>query len=240
VARQEVYRILDELREKGLVEDILGTPNEFRSVPIIEGVSILLQRRKNEFAKLQNETRKLLEREARLNKKAEKFLEKEYQCIMIPAKEAIDLRVTKTFARTNTRIAVLSTMKRLAVTLRKYGFEGAVKRGVRIKVISEEPESSQFFERNVPSLLGSSNFELRYISHSPNTAFACFDGREVYIATDAKAGADDVPLLWSNNPSIIGLVLDYFELEWNIALKTCLRKGTSTRKSKPENGHVVK
>jgi sugar-specific transcriptional regulator TrmB len=224
VPRQEVYRILAELREKGLVEEILSTPNEFRPVSITEGASILLQRRKSEVAKLQSETRKLVETEAGLSKEAEKFLEKEYQCIMIPAKETLNLRVAETFARTHASIDVLSTVKRLAVTLEEYGYDDAVKRGVEVRVISEEPEGRQFFERNVPSLFGGSNFELRYMPHSPDTAFACFDGREVYITTNVKARADEAPLLWSNNPSIVGLVLDCFELEWNNALKSRPKK----------------
>jgi sugar-specific transcriptional regulator TrmB len=188
VARQEVYRILAELREKGLVEEILDAPNEFRPVSITEGASILLQRRKSEVAKLQDETRKLVETEARLSKEAEKCLEKEYECIMIPAKETLDLRVAEAFARTHTSIDVLSTVKRFTVTLKEYGYEDAVERGVQVRVISEEPEDRQVFERNVPSLFKNSNFELRYISHSSNTAFACFDGREVYITTNVKAG----------------------------------------------------
>jgi sugar-specific transcriptional regulator TrmB len=231
VARQDIYRVLIELQEKGLVEKILATPNEFKPIPLIEAASILLQRKKNEVSKLQDETRKLVETMARLSKEEQKFLEKGYQCVMIPAKKALALRVAETFARTYTSIGLLSTVKRLAVFLSEYGFDGAIKRGVRLRVISEEPEDKQFFERIVPSFFKSSNFELRYMSNSINTAFSCFDGREVYIATNVRAGVNEVPVLWSNNPSIVGLVSDFFEHIWNSALKSRPEKSQASRKA---------
>jgi len=230
VARQDIYRVLVELQEKGLVEKVLATPTEFKPVPLTEAASILLQRKKNEVYKLQNEIRKLVKIEARLSKKEKGFSEKEYQWVMVPAKETLRLRIDETFKRTRTSIDALSPLKRVAVFLKEYGYEDAVKRGVRVRIISQEPEDKQLFKKIVPSLFASSNFEIRYLSHFPNTGFACFDGREVYVATDMNAGANEVPLLWSNNPSIVGLALDCFELEWNIALKSRTEKRHVSRK----------
>ncbi len=42
LARQEVYRILHELHNLGLVEKIISTPTEYQGVPIQDGISVLM------------------------------------------------------------------------------------------------------------------------------------------------------------------------------------------------------
>jgi sugar-specific transcriptional regulator TrmB len=41
-ARQEVYRILEELHDRGLVEKSIATPTEFSAIKVQEAISILV------------------------------------------------------------------------------------------------------------------------------------------------------------------------------------------------------
>ena len=41
IARQDIYRIINELVELGLVQKIIKTPNEFEAIPIMDGFSIV-------------------------------------------------------------------------------------------------------------------------------------------------------------------------------------------------------
>ena len=61
VSRPDVYRVLNQLQDLGLVEKIIAKPEEFRAIPIEEGVSILLQRRINKTRELQNRGLKLVQ-----------------------------------------------------------------------------------------------------------------------------------------------------------------------------------
>jgi sugar-specific transcriptional regulator TrmB len=45
VARQDVYQVLSELGEKGLIEKILAKPEKFRPIPVNEAISILVLER---------------------------------------------------------------------------------------------------------------------------------------------------------------------------------------------------
>jgi hypothetical protein len=51
VARQEAYRVLDELQEKGLVEKIIARPTEFEPIPIDDCIYILIKGKKMKFLK---------------------------------------------------------------------------------------------------------------------------------------------------------------------------------------------
>jgi len=57
VARQDIYRILSELQKLCLIEKVIVKPTEFRPLPIEECFSFLLQRRKDETAKLQKQAK---------------------------------------------------------------------------------------------------------------------------------------------------------------------------------------
>jgi sugar-specific transcriptional regulator TrmB len=52
VARQEVYRILSDLQEKGLVEKVIDKPTKFKPIPASDAISILLQRRNEQNRQL--------------------------------------------------------------------------------------------------------------------------------------------------------------------------------------------
>ena len=46
MARQQVYRVLAELQDKGLVEKIISIPTEFEPVPIEDCMFVLIERKK--------------------------------------------------------------------------------------------------------------------------------------------------------------------------------------------------
>jgi sugar-specific transcriptional regulator TrmB len=57
VASQDVYRVLDDLQEKGLVEKIIAKPTMYKATPIKEGLSILLQNKKEEFIETEKQVK---------------------------------------------------------------------------------------------------------------------------------------------------------------------------------------
>ncbi len=55
VGRQDIYRILTELQDLGLVKKIFTMPTEFEPMPIEQGLSLLLKHRDDETSKLRKE-----------------------------------------------------------------------------------------------------------------------------------------------------------------------------------------
>lgn len=56
VGRQELYRILNELFDAGLIQKDISTPTNFLAVPFSKGVLILLNRRRNEVFELERKS----------------------------------------------------------------------------------------------------------------------------------------------------------------------------------------
>ena len=90
----------------------------------------------------------------------------------------------------------------------KQDVKGALSRGVRLRVITEETENPQtardMFGFEHPLLT------VKHISAPVPICMMIFDDKEVHI----RMCEDDVPSLWSNNHHIINLSRKYFDEMW--------------------------
>jgi sugar-specific transcriptional regulator TrmB len=211
VGRQDIYRVLLELQKIGIVEKVIAKPSQYRAIPMAEAVSMLFQQKKNEVTKLQAEAVKLIETQC---PNAQEIIQDKYEYIMIP-KEILDLRVSQAFKRIQISLSVSSTFKILSEALLMPRYAEAIKRGIQVRVIVNTENKNYLNLKQ--SFSTKPNFKIRYIAHPATASFVIFDEREIYMSTNTEAiflGAD---ALWSNYPSIVNLLLDYFETLWNVA-----------------------
>ena len=61
VARQDVYRILETLQEIGLVEKIICRPIEYVAIPLEDGLTKLVERKRTEFGETKKRADKIKE-----------------------------------------------------------------------------------------------------------------------------------------------------------------------------------
>ena len=57
VAPQDVYRVLTELQEKGLVEKIIAKPAMYKATTFKESISVLLQNKKEEYIEIEKQVK---------------------------------------------------------------------------------------------------------------------------------------------------------------------------------------
>jgi sugar-specific transcriptional regulator TrmB len=62
VARQDIYRVVAELQELGLVEKVIATPCRYEAVPIRQAAFILLKRIQDDDVESQEKAMTLIER----------------------------------------------------------------------------------------------------------------------------------------------------------------------------------
>lgn len=212
IARQDIYRILDELQNKGLIEKILAMPTEFKAVPIEDGLSILLKRKAEEYREVEEKIDELLHRFKTCKKKKAP----EEQFILIPAKEAHERRINQAFMNSQKSVDTIMILERAKTVNPKYLpalLKKAIIRGVRARQISNIPEGYKSpTERVVWNKKGS--YELRFIHKLPQTALCIIDEKEVFFATDPNSYPFYTSALWTNNPSLVNIAQVYFETLW--------------------------
>ena len=219
VARTDIYRIVSKLQELGLVEKIITAPVKFRAIPIYEGVSILMERKTNELSQLQIDTRDFLKDLKQNKPKTMHPAKADY--VLIPEKEPLLHRLSKECQTTKRSIDIVCGYKAFQPRLFVFAevLEKAMKRGVKIRWIVEKPEDLNSWSEIVQVFKKNPSFNLRTIPEAPVVRLGIYDKNEMFIASYPKTGTLESPVLWSNNPSLVAMAQDYFEILWITAME---------------------
>jgi sugar-specific transcriptional regulator TrmB len=217
IPRQEVYRTLEELEKKGLVEKIISAPYKFKATSLNFGLQILMTQRALHFKEIQEKTKDFL-RKHQANKK-EALSKQEYKLVMVEGRERLMQIIKLQHDNVQRNADILSTLPRWLQILNFCfeEYEKALERGVKYRVVLEALESEIEGRENIQALLKKQNFDLR-LSQSPlKTNAAIFDQREVTINFFPSQHLAESPVILTNHPSFISMCQDHFSILWKTA-----------------------
>lgn len=217
VARQEVYRILCELQESGLIEKIIAKPYEFRAVPLKDGLSSLLEQKAEEYREARKKTKILLEK---FKGKEEEIFE-EYVLTLIPKREAIITRIGNELRNAQQSVDFVTTVQRFMQAIQYYYaiYKEDLERGVKFRVVTEKPIDEKAFSKTMHELPLTPCFEVRYIHELPKANMKIFDRKEALVTVYPGVSLTESPCIWTNHPSFLAIYQDHFETTWRDALK---------------------
>ena len=215
ISRPVVYRTLDELQKKGLVEkEISVTPYRFRVTPIDYALEILMMQRFQQYQGLQEKTKEFLLRMQNYREKTQS--EREYKLVMIEGRERIIQKIRFQHDNVQRSVDILSTLQRwlhiLDFSYEKY--KEALERNVRYRVVIEEPGTMNAFKEDVKTLLTQPSFKLRLSRTALKTNAAIFDKNEATFNFFPSKSISESPLMWTNHPSFVEMCQDHFDKVW--------------------------
>jgi sugar-specific transcriptional regulator TrmB len=224
VARQDIYRITSELQKYGLVEKIIATPNEFKVIPLRDGISILLQRIYEERAEADRKVMKLMER-YKDNDANANLIEKEPQFVLVPEKD-VSLSIKRAIENTQISVDTITTLIRFRSGIFDFDemLTEALKRGVKFRFIIDKPEDQKSLPEISKALAKNPLLKIRYGHHPPLAVVGIFDRQEVIISTSTIMRLDENPVLLSNNPCLLLMAQNYFEMAWITAAESNLNE----------------
>jgi sugar-specific transcriptional regulator TrmB len=220
ISREHLYAVTRSLENKGFVEREIGAPILFKAFPLKDAVSILVKDREKETEQIMSKVNKLISDYGKKEVSPTNF-ESQNQYVIVSGKKAVFLKVGQWFEKARTEINITTNAKKCAqwLELHKDIFARAVERGVKIRWIIADPHDRRLLENFMAKRkpLGKS-FELRIMPELPCHVLIV-DNKEMSISETSKeeASVGEVPVLCSNNLSITGLALSYFNLEWKNA-----------------------
>jgi len=215
IPRQDVYRLLDELQQIGIVQKMLTRPATFRCVPAVETVSILLERRMRDFSQLKREADTFV-------KNAENTIHEQLnlpgndQFILISEREAITFKAREEIENLKVSLSDITPSTELVpwLTVLSKSVEGALNRGVKIRWITEKPADTSSISKFLQTHSEYENFEVKFISSPLKAKIGIFDSKEVLLGININSGFAHSPALWSNNPSFAAIAENYFDSCW--------------------------
>lgn len=211
VARQDVYRILTELQEKGLVEKIIATPTEYKPTSLKEGLAILLKDKAHEYEAAEIRTKDLLQK---LQAYTGEDTFEEYQFSLVPGREATKAKFKAAFNSTQKSIDAIFYWKGFVPFIGDAAvWEKDLKKGVKLRMIVYRPPE----EKNSPDIMHALKKEylkVRCTSRPPPASVTIFDGEKALITTSPAPNPLESSSLWLRNTGFVVIVEDYFERLW--------------------------
>ncbi|MGD0644656.1 MAG: helix-turn-helix domain-containing protein [Candidatus Bathyarchaeia archaeon] len=216
VARQDIYRILTELEGKSLVEKILGDPTEFRTVPLPNALSALLKRKTDEYKKIEKITEKFLDR-FRANPQ-ENTKTEEFEFAMISTRDANVRKMNKAAINTKKSVDVIDSWDsfQYSMAYAELLIKGA-KRKVKFRYITDKPKDGERVPKIFQTWEKKGWVELRHIPTQPTASVRIEDGEQVTLCITKSRHTMEAPSLFSNNPCLVAILQDYFEMLWSKA-----------------------
>lgn len=216
VARQDVYPVLSELKEKGLIEKVIDKPAKFRPIPVNDAISILLQRRNEQNRQLREKAIRTFSN-FEIDSTGTLPLSSDSQFVLLSRSETnptghID-KLGKSVDNAQKSMMRLITFPLFirVKSMDEHVWKKAVERGVKFKFIIGG-RANEKSELNLdPILENSDNFEIRWTSAILPACVLLVDEREAFCRIGLDA---DCPVLWSAAPSFVALIRDYFEMKW--------------------------
>jgi sugar-specific transcriptional regulator TrmB len=216
LARQDIYRIMPSLERLGLVEKIIDKPTKYKATPIKIGFSTLLQQRIIQDAEVQKKTNELLKilQEDKIKKES---TSEDPQFIITSEISLLFKKLMKSTQDSKISIDSLGNWASFegVVSGGFKDFKKALERGVKIRSITEKPADEKTLNRYVKKLRKNPLYELRFIPTPAPSTMVIIDKKELNIGISNNS----VCSLWSNNPAIVGLAINYFEDIWHRARK---------------------
>jgi sugar-specific transcriptional regulator TrmB len=234
VARPEIYRTLNELQKKGLVEKEINVPYKFKATPIDLGLKILIDQRLQHCEDIREKTKKFLQNRRKVKK--DMLPKQNVKFMMIQGRERLKQILKPQHDRAQRTVDVLTTLP-LWLQILHFCFENyekALARGVRYRVVLEAFNNEIRAHENIQALLKEKNFKLR-LSKSPLiTNAAIFDDKEVVVNFFPSQPIAKSPIIWTNHPSFISMSHDHFNTIWRKVGKSleAAESGSVSHKSK--------
>jgi len=214
VPRQDVYRVLFELQQLGIVEKKISTPNEFSAVEPKKAVSILIENKKQHISELSFKaeifSRKATERYCKLNPPPNKD-----RFMIITEKQAIIHKIKETIEQTQQIFYCIAPKREFlsCLTVLAESLKLVKEKDVKIKWITQLPDREEMPKIN-DLLAKNRHIEVKCVSKPASVKFALSDDREIVLAVFEEGNFAETPALLTNSSAVISLASNYFEDCW--------------------------
>ncbi len=223
VTRTDIYRVLSELAERGLVEKTITKPLIFIATPLRAGIRLLLERRDKKTTDLKIKVEKIINLAEK--QRTTQNLLKNFKIIEIPNRGSIikeDIELNRVNWQNMDVVTLRGRFVRW-VHLNRKSIDEILSKGVRIRVIVSSMKTSQSLLKQCldysNELCKKPMFQVKYVFTQAPALISLYDNKSLRMAlkpSPFNVGGEG-PDLYSDHPSLIGMARTYFECLWSSA-----------------------
>ncbi|MEJ2271512.1 MAG: helix-turn-helix domain-containing protein, partial [Candidatus Bathyarchaeota archaeon] len=218
LARETIYKVLPDLKEKGLVEKAVTSPIKYKSIPIKTILQILHQQKIRQIHVLEKLTKQVLTNSKDLENNN---IEERFRYVLVPKKSQFIERINHAIFNGKEKIKIKTSIKRYlqAISMHKEmyqeSFTNAISNGAKFQVIIGLESREEKIPEEIKFLQESPNVSLKFFDTLPEIVMAIIDEKEVFFLNEPNGSLGESSALWSNNHSLIKALSTCFNLSWN-------------------------
>jgi sugar-specific transcriptional regulator TrmB len=224
LARQDTYKVLDELQEFGIVEKQISNPTKFAAINVQDALTIMLDHKLQQTSDLETKTRLLIK--SLKNQDARTTENEEPNLFLVPKGETLSFKLRKAVDMTKKSVDIVSSGRNFPQGLFFLTEElvRAIGRGVKIRCLTDTLEDNDSRSKKLHALQGNPFFEVRTIQTNSKPRFCIYDKKELSVVLSSEKDFAKSSLLWSTCPSIVETYQDHFDMMWHNATTNSLSK----------------
>ena len=212
--RTEVYRALNELQEKGLVDREVGCPLKFAPVPPSLGLQAFIDKKLHEVNQMQTF----------LNKFSLKFEcdneldtpEREYKIISIEGRRRIIAKIKQQHDNAKFSVDVITFLPRFLYIASQCmeNYYKAIERGVKYRIIIGMPNGSQDLPTEIKEAHNNANTIIKKAVGCLRVNSAIYDQKQINFSYYPNRHIAESPLILTNHPCLIDFAINSFQRIW--------------------------
>ena len=216
LAACDVYRVVQQLLKLGLLEEVVGTPKQFRATPPEDAVRILQQKIVEEVEEKNNQAKEFL---AEIRFKESYGLPEGSKMALIPhGARAIQFGLPKLKSTRKQMDAIqTNSVFRRFINFTSDELQLLLKNNVSLRFVIEDMKGLENPSEDLIGLLKKRNFKVRLAKTNIQACVLTHDETDAFIGTSMNTS--NTPSYWSNNPCVISVVKTYFEAIWRDSLE---------------------
>jgi predicted transcriptional regulator len=229
IHRQEIYPVLTELQNLGLIERKIGIPNKYKTMPLSKILTLLLERKTKWMSELQKTTTELIQKANIETESKVGTQQEDYDFTLVTGVERFsqELHDWETTAQTIDYVIRFDRFsyqmaERLKVDTWKF------REDAKIRLVTCSRPESVYAGLRKPQ-----NWEIRNIPFVTPVDIGIYNGKRAHLAIFSNRDnilQTEVGALTSNNPCFVQMLQNYFDVLWNNA--TTKTKRTRQKREK--------
>jgi len=216
VNRQEIYRIIEDLQQMGLVQKNVTAPTTFTATPLADVIKRLLEQKTKQLTLIRQKAKQLTKHpQIHIS-----VAPAEKPCLGTIFEGDRGKKYQQAIQTTQHNIDIVTSWRRFKqlTTLLETPLQNALQKGVPIHIITEKPPNQSLpnWITNVQTqtLNKKSYLKLKILPNPPTAAVTIFDNTQTAITFHPNTNLTKGPDLWTTNPTLLTLSQTYFNTIW--------------------------
>ncbi len=214
IGRQDVYRVLDELQKKGIIEKVIGTPTKFRATRIQDALSILLKCKAKQYQEAEEKVQEMLNSSSWNDEDAAV----KSQFVLIENRDRFLYKIDRIHATTiNNADIICASWSICKDGLWRFSdfFERCAKKEIGVRILVGKPTSNGELHDMISLRCKYQPFKMRFARTPIETTLGIYDKKEAVFWTAPYSTLTPPPHLFTNNKGLIATLGEYFDFKWN-------------------------